>query len=383
MHLRIDQDLLKAMMGEVIDAVCRTSTIPIIGHVLLEAQGNAVAITATNLDMQVRTTRRDDNLDGSGSVTVNGDLLHKIAQKLPKGEVQLSRLEDGRILLNSATGSQFHLSALPPGDFPLMEFADGVRPDSNGFTIPGGHLAQLIARTLHAASNEETRFYLNGIYLHRVEIPDCEQQCAKQVLRAVTTDGHRLAMTEIELPEGAEDMPGIILPIKAAQLALKLFKDCASVALVINERLIEIASPSTILTSKLVDAAYPDYGRVLPSAQPTPILTQRENLSDALARMMLLPAGKKSRGVRLALELDGAMTLTSNDGNGQDGFEPVPVSYTGDKLEVGFNGAYLLDVIDRLEGAEVELHMKDSASPALIMDPASRDTRHVIMPMRV
>jgi DNA polymerase-3 subunit beta len=234
----------------------------------------------------------------------------------------------------------------------------------------------LIDRTSFAISTEETRYYLNGIYLHVTENE------AVPVLRAVATDGHRLARMEMPRPDGAENMSGVIIPRKTVNELRKLIEDTEeTVAVALSDTKVRFSFDDVELISKLIDGTFPDYQRVIPEANDKVMEVDRKTFSDAVDRVSTIST-EKSRAVKVELN-NGSLVLTASSPDDGTATEELEVSYTGDRLEIGFNSRYLLDITKQIEGDNARFVMADSASPTLVRDVADASALYVLMPMRV
>jgi DNA polymerase-3 subunit beta len=245
----------------------------------------------------------------------------------------------------------------------------------NEFSLEAVDLANLIDNTKFAISSEETRYYLNGIYLH---VPDIKSD----KLRAVATDGHRLAQAEVPIPKGAENMPGVILPRKAVGEVRKLIDSTDGlVTIIISKTKAKFIFPTSILTTKLIDGSFPDYQRVVPKENLNKLLVSNSHFSKAIDRVSTVSM-EKSRAVKLSLS-NNVLLLQVNSHDLGNASEELDVNYTSDPIDIGFNARYLLDISGQIQGKDIELSLSDSASPALITDPDQEGVIFVLMPMRV
>lgn len=370
MKLSIERSALLRSLAHVQSVVERRNTIPILSNVLLEASQGALRMTATDLDIEI-VERADAKVARPGSITAPAHMLYDIVRKLPEGaQLQIEHTgEDPRLIL-SAGRSRFQLASLPREEFPSMPVSDMPHM----FAIPAETLKRLIDRTRFAISNEETRYYLNGIYFH--PLPD------KKVLRAVATDGHRLARAESELPKGAERMAGIILPRKTVQEVRKLLDDVdAPVEIAVSDSKIRFEIGGIVLTSKLIDGTFPDYERVIPSTVGHVLSFDGAQFKAAVDRVAAVST-ERARAVKLSLENE-RLTLTVNNPDSGSATEEMIVSYDAEPIEIGFNAKYLLDIMDQLTGPEARLYVTDAQSPTVVRDAADEGVLYVLMPMRV
>lgn len=372
MKLTIERAALMKALGHVQSVVERRNTIPILSNVLLSADGGAVAFSATDLDMEIVDETAADVGTG-GQITAPAHTLYEIVRKLPDGaEVELRCAGEDPRLQVAAGRSRFNLPVLPAGDFPIMS-SDGL---SGRVTLGADELARLIDKTRFAISTEETRYYLNGLYLHTVV------EGGETKLRAVATDGHRLALAEMPAPEGSAGLPGVIVPRKTVQEARRLLEDAGeNVDLQISPAKIRFEFGRAALTSKVIDGSFPDYGRVIPKDNNRIVQVDNALFAAAVDRVATISA-EKSRSVKMSIE-PGRMTLTVRNMEAGQAVEELEVHYDGDAFEIGFNARYLLDVAGQIEGEIAEFRFADPASPTLVLDPTDVGVQYVLMPLRV
>ncbi|NYT41223.1 DNA polymerase III subunit beta [Sphingomonas sp. R-74633] len=370
MKATIERATLLRGLSHVQSVVERRNTIPILSNVLIEAQsGGALRLMATDLDLQIDETIAAA-VDQPGAITVPAHTLFDIVRKLPEGsQVELSAAE-GRITVNAGR-ARFTLSTLPRDDFPMI--AEGELPVT--FELPAETLKQIIDKTRFAISTEETRYYLNGIYLHVTEetVP---------VLRAAATDGHRLARVTVARPDGADSMPGVIIPRKCVQELRKLLDEVdGSIGLSLSNSKIRFDLGQAILTSKLIDGTFPDYTRVIPTANDKLLKLDPKSFMEGVDRVSTI-ATEKTRAVKMALERDKIILSVTSPENGAAA-EEVPGDYAAQPFEIGFNSRYLMDILNQIEGDSVEVHLADAAAPTLIRENDKSPALYVLMPMRV
>ncbi|MFT5508825.1 MAG: DNA polymerase-3 subunit beta [Hyphomicrobiaceae bacterium] len=375
MQLVIERGELLKSLSHVTSVVERRTTIPILSNVLLQASGNALRFNATDLEREViEQTSADVGQDGA--ITVPAHLLHDIVRKLPDG-AQVQIMRDGeheRVTLSSGQ-SRFALQSLPAEDFP--DLAAGEM--SHEFSMAAHDLKRLIEKTRFAISTEETRYYLNGIYLHAA---GGGEDGAKPTIRAVATDGHRLAHVELDQPEGALGMPGVIIPRKTVHELHRLLEDGGSeVRIGISATKIRFEIGAITLTSKLIDGTFPDYGRVIPQGNDKEMRVSNAEFISAVDRVSTI-ASERGRAVKLALASD-KLTLSVNNPEGGSATEEIDVSYSSEPLEIGFNARYLLDIASQLESDQAIFRLADPGSPTMVQDSDDTSALYVLMPMRV
>ncbi len=372
MKVTLERTSLLKALGHVHRVVERRTTIPILSNVLVRATEGALHLKATDLDLEV-TEMVPAEVTQSGGTTLPAHVLHDIVRKLPEGcQVTFDMSGDtGQITLSSGR-SRFRLQCLPQSDFP--DLTTGDLP--NRFTLAAKDLKQLIDRTQFAISTEETRYYLNGIYLHTMDVG------GRKVLRVVSTDGHRLARVEIPAPEGSDGMPGVIVPRKAVAEIQKLIEDpTAAITCELSATKIRFTFGDVVLTSKLIDGTFPDYGRVIPTGNDKSLLVEKGPFAAAVDRVSTLSA-ERGRAVKLAIG-DGKLTLSVNNPDSGSATEELDVDYDSTPLDIGFNARYLLDITAQLEGDTALLKLADPGSPTLVQDYEDAPALYVLMPMRV
>ena len=372
MKVTIERSVLLKALGHVHRIVERRNTIPILANVLIEAADGKVALKSTDLDLEA-TEQAPADVVQAGATTVPAHVLYDIVRKLPDGaQASLEIAGDtGQLLLRSGR-SRFFLQALPASDFPDLTSGEF----SHRFTLPAVELKRLIENTQFAISTEETRYYLNGIYLHAVDVDGTAK------LRAVATDGHRLARVETAAPEGAVGMPGVIAPRKAVNEILKLLEDpTQDVRIEISVSKARFQFGDVVLTTKLIDGTFPDYQRVIPAGNDKRLVVDKEPFESAVDRVSTL-SSERGRAIKLSIG-DGKMTLSVNNPDSGSASEEIEVDYDSDPIDIGFNARYLLDIIGQLSGDTALIKMADPGSPTLIQDRDGANALYVLMPLRV
>ncbi|MBP0615957.1 DNA polymerase III subunit beta [Jiella mangrovi] len=374
MRIIIERSNLLKSLSHVHRVVERRNTIPILSNVLVRTEDQGMRLKATDLDIEI-TENVAAMGEEAGATTVPAHLLYDIVRKLPEGsEVKLSTNGEGTQMTVSSGRSNFRLQCLPEADFP--DITAGSL--SHSFSLTAADLLRLIERTQFAISTEETRYYLNGIYLHTM---DADGDLA---LRAVATDGHRLARAEVKAPAGSEGMPGIIVPRKTVGEVQKLLGDCdddATIAVELSDSKIRFTIGEVVMTSKLIDGTFPDYQRVIPQNNDKALTLDRQTFSNAVDRVSTI-SSERGRAVKLSLSPD-QLTLTVNSPDSGTATEELAVEYGSDDIEIGFNARYLLDITSQLSGESAVFMLADPGSPTLIRDGGDETTLYVLMPMRV
>jgi len=372
MKLVIERAALLKALAHVQSVVERRNTIPILANLLMEAGDGALKLTATDMDLAIVESVAAETSQ-TGAVTAPAHTLYEIVRKLPEGaQVEFAADGDGSKLSLRAGRAAFSLACLPTEDFPLTDSAEYPTE----FQLAAEELRGLIDRTRFAVSTEETRYYLNGIYFHVAE------NDAGKALRAVATDGHRLARVEMPLPAGAEGMPSVIVPRKAVGELRKLIDETTDpVTISLSETRARFAFDNAVLTTKLIDGTFPDYERVIPTGNDKVLEVDRRAFADAVDRVSTIST-EKSRSVKLAVS-EGTLVLSASSPDSGSATEELEVSYQSDSLEIGFNSSYLLDIARQVEGDAVRFIMADASSPTLVQDLADASALFVLMPMRV
>ena len=371
MKISIDRAALLRAVNHVQSVVERRNTIPILSNILMRAEDGLLSLSATDMDLEISESVAAQ-VDQPGETTVPAHMLHDIIRKLQDGSnVSLALDPEGHTMTVQSGRSHFTLSCLPVADFP--EIGTGDLPTE--FSIPAGDLRALIDRTKFAMSTEETRYYLNGIYLHAMENDGVE------VLRAVSTDGHRLARFEMPCPEGASGMPGIIIPRKAVLEIRRLTDEAAdAITIYVSQSKIRFAFDHVVMTSKLIDGTFPDYERVIPKGNDKIVEVDPKIFTSAIDRVSTISDGK-TRAVKMALN-GKTMVLSASAPDAGSATEEVEVS--GDSnIEIGFNARYLLDITSQIEGDGCRIILADSAAPTIIQDNSDPSSLYVLMPLRV
>ena len=373
MRFVVDRNAFLRALGHITGIVERRNTIPILSNILIGADGEGImTLKATDLDMEAVETV-PAKVEGPGAVTVPAHTLHDIVRKLPEGaEIKAERKGgEGRLKVTAGRAS-FELAILPADDFPDM----GQAEMPHRFTMESRDLKRLFEKARFAISTEETRYYLNGIYLHAVESD------GSMKVRAVATDGHRLAQVQTGCPSGAEGMPGVIVPRKAVGEVIKLLEaDRAPVEVSLSQAKIRFAAGPVALTSKLIDGSFPDYARVIPTANKRRLLLENADLVKAVDRVSTL-SSEKGRAIKLNAS-DGRLVVSANNPESGSAKEEISADYREEPLEIGFNARYLLDITAQIDGPQTLFKLADGSSPTLISDEGDTSALYVLMPMRV
>lgn len=372
MKISIERGPLLRAVAQAQSVVERRNNIPILANVLIEAEGDTASFRATDLDVEV-LDRVPALVQQAGATTVPAVLLHEIVRKLPDGA--LVQIADdpvaGRLSVTAGRAS-FTLATLPREDFPVMASAEYA----TNFAATAGVLRRLFDKSKFAVSNEETRYYLNGVYMHVAQGED------GPALRCVATDGHRLARIDAPLPAGAEDMPGVIVPKKTvAELRKLLDDDNAQIAVSVSETKLRFATADCTLTSKVIDGTFPDYSRVIPTANSRRLEVDAAEFAKAVDRVATI-SSERSRAVKLALEED-RLVLSVNAPDAGAAEEELAVAYGDDRLEIGFNAKYLLEIAAQVDRENAVFLFGSPGDPTLMREGNDLSAVYVVMPMRV
>ncbi|MBD3676984.1 MAG: DNA polymerase III subunit beta [Rhodobacteraceae bacterium] len=372
MKFSIERGTLLKAVGQAQSVVERRNTIPILSNVLIEAEGDTVTFRATDLDIEV-LDKAPAKVDRAGATTVSAVTLHEIVRKLPDGAlVQLTDDGANGRLTVEAGRSNFSLATLPKEDFPVMATSEY----SSNFACAAPALRRLFDKSKFAISTEETRYYLNGVYMH------VSESDGGQVLRCVATDGHRLARIDAPLPKGADGMPGVIVPRKTVGELRKLLDDDeAEIAISVSETKVRFATPSITLTSKVIDGTFPDYTRVIPTGNTRKLEVDASEFAQAVDRVATV-SSERSRAVKLSLDED-KLVLSVNAPDSGAAEEELAVAYADEHLEIGFNAKYLLEIASQVDRENAVFLFNSSGDPTLMREGNDTSAVYVVMPMRV
>ena len=372
MKLSIERATLLKALAQAQSVVERRNTIPILANVLIEAEGDQASFRATDLDIEV-VDRCPATVERAGATTVSAVTLHDIVRKLPEGAlVTLSDDPGAGRLVIEAGRSNFKLATLPREDFPVMATSEY----GTNFAAPAPVLRRLFDKAKFAISTEETRYYLNGVYMHAATGED------GPVLRCVATDGHRLARIDADLPAEAEGMPGVIVPRKTvAELRKLLDDDDAVIAVSVSETKVRFATPEVTLTSKVIDGTFPDYSRVIPMNNTRRLEVDAADFAHAVDRVATV-SSERSRAVKLALDED-RLVLSVNSPDSGAAEEELAVAYGDEPLEIGFNAKYLLEIAAQVDRENAVFLFNSSGDPTLMREGNDTSAIYVVMPMRV
>lgn len=367
--LTVERSLLLKALGHVQAVVEKRNTIPILANVKLDAQGGVLTLTATDMEIAM-SERIPANIQSEGSVTVPAHTLYDIVRKLPDGtqiRCEKSIEEEGRLVVEGGN-SKFLLPFLSADEFPVIDQGEM----DYKFLISAAELLALANKTRFAVSTDETRYYLNGIFLHAID----------GTLTAVSTDGHRLAKMSVTLPQGAEGIPGVIVPRKTATELVKLVANSEqAVEVALSKNKISFVCGDAVLLSKLVEGTYPEYQNVIPERGNSVMEVEVQKLVSAVDRISTM-SSEKTRAIRLMVS-DGSLELAAANENSGSGQESIDVGYQGDAIDAGFNSRYILEILSSIESDIVQFIFSKQGAATLVLDPANQGALYVIMPMRI
>ena len=374
MKFSIDRSALLIALQHVHSVVERRNTIPILSNVLIEAKEDGVYLTSTDMDITVieKVDLGESEVTQLGTTTTSAQMLYDIVRKLPDNiKVEFLSEKNDRLGIK-ASSSSFSLNCLPSEDFPSIAQEDF----KHSFNIDALDLVRLIDKSSFAMSLEETRYYLNGIYLHAIKENNVDK------MRTVATDGHRLSRVDINLPQGAEGIPGVIIPRKTILEIRKILEDhTGNVSLSISETKIKLSFNNVVLTSKLLDGTFPDYSRVIPEHNDKLVTISNQSISEAVDRVSTVSTDK-TRAIKININ-KGSVVISATNPDKGSASEHLDVVYNGDEVEIGFNSKYVLDVTRQIKGNEILIKLSDSVSPTLVYDKDDKEVLFVLMPMRV
>lgn len=367
MKFSISREALLRPLTLVAGVVERRQTLPVLSNVLIEIEGDQVALTGTDLEVELIGRTVASAVEEEGAATVPARKLMDICKSLPEqAEIQLA-VEEGRAVLRSGR-SRFTLSTLPAAEFPSIEEAEGGQE----LSVPRGTLKHLIDSTAFAMAQQDVRYYLNGLLL----------EIQTNLLRAVATDGHRLAMCSRAVDVVVEQSQKLIVPRKGILELSRLLDDSDEpVSLTLGSTHVRVHTGDFTFTSKLIDGKFPDYERVVPRNGDKVLLAERADLRQMLSRTAIL-SNEKYRGVRLYLE-PGNLKVMANNPEQEEAEENIAVEYSGAAMEIGFNVGYLVDVLSVLNEDRMQMTLANSNSSALMEEPGGGDALYVVMPMRL
>ena len=371
MKISVEKNNIFKSLSHVQSIVEKKNVIPVLSNILIEAKDNSLILSATDMDISI-TESLNCNVIEEGSITVSAHTLYNIIRKLPDGNEIEFISNDGKMFSIRSGKSRFSLSCLPKEDFPIIEIGNL----KSELSIDSQLLLKLIEKTRFAISNEETRYFLNGIYFHKRNTEN------KELLSMVATDGHRLAKIDFTSQETIPEIPGVIIPRKTINELCKLLADfTGTVKMSLDPNKVIFFVNKSVLISKLIDGSFPDYQRVIPNNNNNNLSVKRNDFCMAVDRVSTI-TNEKSPAIKFKL-LKNLMNMTSVDSDSGLATEDIVTEYSGDEMEVGFNSKYILEMVNNLEDEKITLSFNDASSPVIATEQSNPDLIYVLMPMRV
>jgi len=371
MKISVEKNHIFKSLSHVQSIVEKKNTIPVLSNILIEAKDNSLILSATDMDISITETL-NCNVIEEGSITVSAHTLYDIIRKLPDGNEIEFIANNGKMFSIRSGKSKFSLGCLPKEDFPIIE----VNNLKSELSIESKELLKLIEKTRFAISNEETRYFLNGIYFHK------RNTNGKECLSFVATDGHRLAKIDFNTKENISEIPGVIIPRKTISELCKLLADFSGIVKInLDPNKIIFFVDKSILISKLIDGNFPDYQKVIPNNNTNIMSVKRSDLFLAVDRVSTI-TNERSPAIKFKL-LKNIMNMTSVDSESGLATEDIVTEYSGNEMEVGFNSKYILEMINNLDDDKITLSFNDTSSPLIATEQSNPDLIYVLMPMRV
>jgi len=371
MKFIITKPIISKSLSHLQSIVDKKNTLPILSNILFEADNHKLTLSSTDMDISIKETI-NCNVIESGSTTINAQLIYDIIRKLPEtSEIEFIS-NDGKLLTIRSSGSRFSLACLPKEDFPLIETSN----DGNKIQAKAEKLFNLIDKTKFAISNEETRYFLNGLYCNISKEND------NSFITFVGTDGHRLAKFSSKNGNTSAEIPGVIIPKKTINELTKLLAESSDeVEIDISANKVIFYINNLILISKLIDGSFPDYKKVIPSNNEHNLEINRINLLSAVDRVSTV-ANEKSPVIKFKL-INNLINLSTINNENSTATEDLEALYSGKEIEIGFNSKYIMDILNNLEDDDIVLSFKDNTSPIIAKEKSKPDLIYVLMPMRV
>ena len=375
MDFRVNSSVLLKALSHIHGIVEVRHTLPILSNIIITANDNLLSLSSTNLDIFCSDSL-EAQISQNGSTSVSASTLYEIVKRLPSGsEIHVTLSEEDSTLIIKCGRSKFNLTTISPDDFPKISHDDL----NINFVLSVTELKRMIDKTKFAISNEETRYYLNGVFLHQT------QKNSIDILRAVATDGHRLAQYDIPLPQGAKDINGVIIPKKMIQELRRVLDDATGdISIELNENKIKFSFNRMQIISKVIDGTFPDYTKVIPQSNDKAITTDNTELKKAIDRVSAVAINEetKSKAIKIVIN-SNKISLSVDSTSRGSAIEEIDLDYDKEKVEIGFNSRYLIDICNEIDGEKINLKFLDSTSPAIILDETDENLFFVLMPMRI
>ena len=371
MEFTINRDVFLKSLGHANGIIEKKTTLPILSNILIEAKESKIKITATDLDIIYFEEITPREIKKEGSTTTSASILYDILRKLQSNaNVELTLLTSNKLKLVSGN-SKFNLLCIPSDNFPLSEEDNNQK----SFEIFPQKLLKLLEKTKISISNDETRHYLNGIFLHKIKLEN------KSFLSGVATDSHRLSSSSIEVDSNIQ-IESIILPKKTIfQLIYLLEQSNKPIKISNNKSKIKFEMDSSVLISKVIEGRFPDYNKVIPKGNDKTLEIKLSEFKNSIERVTTVSTDRKE-GLKMFISKD-AVQLSVNNPNSGEGVEKINAQFNSDDLNISFNSRYLTDIASQIENESIIIYLKDPGSPALIMDLLDKNSFHVVMPMKI
>ena len=371
MKFKIARSIFFKTLSHLQGIVDKKNSLPILSNILIEAKDNALTLSSTDMDISI-IEKIDCNVLEDGSTTINSQILYDIVRKIDdNSEIEIIS-NDGKLLTLRADGSRFSLACLPKEDFPIID-KDNL---GNTIKINSKIIFKLIDKTKFAISNEETRYFLNGLYFNITKDQN------SSILTLVGTDGHRLAKFSHNIEDNIDQVSGVIIPKKTIYELCKLLSEIdKDVHISISSNKIIFTIDNIIFISKLIDGSFPDYKRVIPKDNSNILKINREILLSAVDRVSTI-ANEKSPVIKFKL-LQNVLNLNTINNESSTASEDLRINYSGDEIEIGFNSKYIMDIVNNLGDEEISINLKDNTSPIIALENSNSNLVYVLMPMRV
>jgi|TARA_B110000211_G_scaffold135307_1_gene155042 DNA polymerase-3 subunit beta len=371
MHFNVKRDVLLKSLSLVQGVVEKKNTLPILSNVLLQLQNNKLSIIATDLDIIFNDIIDDVKIIAEGSTTTSATILYDILRKIPSNSELNFELKSENKLSLKTDSSDFNLLCLPVDNFPT--FADEF--EDSEILLNNNKFLKLLNKTKIAISNDDTRHYLNGIFLHITKVHD------RNFLTGVATDSHRLSSSSVEI-DNIDNFSSLILPRKTVfQLCSLLAEEKEKLYMQTSENKVRFSIGNIKLISKVIDGKFPDYKKVVPTNNDKPLIVSSKDFINSIERVMSVSLDRKE-GVKLAVKKDNVQ-LSVNSANSGDGNEVIKGNFNSEELNISFNSKYLIDIASEIEDKNLKMNLKDSVSPVLIEDMSDKSSYYVIMPMKI
>ena len=371
MEFTINRDILLKSLGHAYGIIEKKTTLPILSNVLIEAKNSKIKITATDLDLIYSEEIPTKDLTKEGSTTTSANILYDILRKIESNaKIEISLQDVNKLKLVSGN-SKFNLLCISPDNFPLS----GEDIKEKTFEISSQEILKLLNKTKIAISNDETRHYLNGIYLHKTNLDN------KSLLTAVATDSHRLSSSSLEINSDI-GFESVILPKKTVFQLISLLEQGTTITKISNNKSkIKFETNNGILISKVIDGRFPDYTKVIPKNNDKILEIKLNEFKNSIERVTTVSSDRKE-GLKMILS-NNSLQLSVNSPNGGEGIENINVKFNSEDMSISFNSKYLIDIASQIENDSIIINLKDAASPVLIRDLSDKNSFHVVMPMKI